>query len=138
MARPSKFTPEARVTILEALAKGSFREVAAKRAGIGSRTLKRWMKLGRMYPDGEYGKFAADVLRFEVTVEIAAVSRLLQAGMSEDPKLLCWYLERRWPQRYGRFRGELTELKREIRELQKMLEDQGKFPQPPEPGADGE
>jgi hypothetical protein len=125
MARPNKFTPEVRTKILLALTQGSFRDVAARSANIGPRTLNRWLNLGRQYPDGEYGKFQQAVQRIEATVETLAVERIFKAGMTEDAKLLCWYLERRWPQRWGRFRGELVELKREINELRKLVQDQG-------------
>ena len=77
--------------------------------------------LGRDYPDGLYGTFRRLVLESEAEAERLAVLSVYRVGREDDPKYLTWWLERKFPQRWGRFRGELGELKRKIAELEALL-----------------
>ena len=120
MARPSKFSPQVRKAILDAVEAGNFRDSAARAAGVGPRTLDRWLQLGLQYPDGEYGAFRAALLAAEGKAEAALVRTIFDMARS-DWKAAAWWLERKFPQRWGRFRGEFTELQRRVRELEKMV-----------------
>ena len=58
----------------------------------------------------------------EAGFEAKAVAGINAAGQ-DDPKFWCWLLERKYPQRWGRYRGELGELKRRIKQLEALLGD---------------
>jgi hypothetical protein len=118
--RPSKLTEQILTLTVELLIRGNFRSVVATRIGVGARTFRHWMKNGKKYPDGIYGRFRTAVLKAETEAETRAVGNIMEAG-KDDPKYLCWFLERKFPQRWGRYRGELGQLKKRITELEKLL-----------------
>jgi hypothetical protein len=124
--RPTKLTPEITLNIAMSILEGNFRNVAAKRHGVGLRTLTRWLNLGKEYPDGVYGEFWRTIVEAEAEAELSCVAAIVRAGKTEDPKHLQWWLERKFPERWGRYRGELAELKKELAELRKLLEDSNK------------
>jgi hypothetical protein len=103
------------------LFEGNFREVACKRLRIGRSTFHRWMDLGKRYPSGIYGRLRDTVLEAEASAERLALRTILAAGHTEDPKHLQWWLERKYPQRWARYRGELRTLQKEVAEIRKML-----------------
>lgn len=118
---PRKLT-EAKIEAVAAIIlQGNFRQTAAKLVGVDPATLSRWMKLGRRYPDGLYGKLNQVVLRAEAAAEGRAVDAIMAAGRAGEVKYLCWWLERKFPQRWGRHRGELYELRRQVRELERLV-----------------
>lgn len=80
------------------------------------------MKTGRDFPEGLYGTFRRLVIESEAEAERMAVRAIYRAGKEDDPKYLAWWLERKFPQRWGKYRGELGEMKRRIRELEELLE----------------
>jgi hypothetical protein len=121
-----KLTPELTRGIIEYIKKGNHRSVAAKRFGLGISTLRAWLKTGREhtvldFQNSLYRQLLAGILEAEVEVETRAVNSILLAGQVEDPRLLCWYLERKYPERWGKYVGELRELQRELAELRKMI-----------------
>ena len=118
---PRKLTPEVIAGFRQIILEGNFRAVAAKRLGIGQRTFHRWMALGKKYPDGVYGRLRQAVLEAEAAAERLAVRGVLLAGHTEDARHLEWWLERKYPERWGRGRGELVALTREVAELRKMI-----------------
>ena len=61
------------------------------------------MKAGRQYPDGIYGRLYRGVPLAESRFEVLAVAGIAAAGQ-DDPKYLCWLLERKFPQRWGKHR----------------------------------
>lgn len=119
--RPVKLTDEITLGIVQALEEGSHRVPAAKLFGIGSSTLRRWMQLGKQFPEGNYGQLRAMVLEAEAEWERKAVRAIHRAGMDDDPSHLEWLLERKYPQRWGRYRGELGELKKRIKQLEGLI-----------------
>jgi hypothetical protein len=119
--RPTKLTDTLALSIALAILDGNYRYVAGRVYGVGKRTLVRWMQMGRRFPDGIYGQFRRLVVEAEAEWERAAVRSINLAGRVDDPKLLCWMLERKFPQRYGQWRGELGELKRRVKELEQQL-----------------
>ena len=102
------------------LQQGNYRGVVAKRIGISVSTWGRWIGLARKYPRSLYGLFADAVTASEAAFEANAVEAIRQAG-TVDVAHMEWLLERKFPQRWGRFRGESGELKRQIREQAKEL-----------------
>lgn len=117
---PRKLTDALIEGFVRLLLAGNFRQVAAKRLGVHITTLRRWMRLGRRYPDGIYARLRSAVLAAEAEFEASAVAQIRVAG-ADDPAHLEWLLERKFPMRWGRFRGELGLLKKRLAELEKAL-----------------
>ncbi len=119
--RPSKLTPEIRIKICLAILDGNFRDVAARSANIGVRTMRRWLQLGKKFPDGVYAEFRHAVQEAESLAEIGAVAIITKAG-KDDPNHLKWWLERKFPQRWGRqFRFEMQQIHERLKQLEKLL-----------------
>jgi transposase-like protein len=113
-----RFTTERQEKAIEWLRLGNFRESAASRVGVHDTTLGKWVSKGRdeiaardeaierleagetvAIPElSEYGHFAIAVMEAEAEAEHGMVGLVL-AGKTEDIR---WFLERRWPHRYGR------------------------------------
>lgn len=109
MGRPSKLTPELHAEIVNLIRLGNFREAAAAAAGIGTTTFHRWMAKGREARSGIYREFWAAVNTAEAQAEATAIGRIRQAA--QDPKhwtAAAWYLERKFPERWGRKRLEIS------------------------------
>lgn len=121
--RPKKLTVEIALGIAAAILEGNFRYVAGQAFGVSAERFRRWMQQGRRFPDGLYGQFRWVVLEAEAEAERRAVKSILAAGTADDPRHLEWWLERKFPQRWGRFRGELVLLRKRVAELEKMLAD---------------
>lgn len=113
--RPSKFTQAVRDKILEAIRWGNYRPVAAAYAGIGHRTLNTWLAQGAKEESGAYFTFRQDLLAAENEAEINAVKAVLQ---DPDVKHKQWFLERKFPERWGKDRDLLRELCKRIRDLE--------------------
>jgi hypothetical protein len=101
MARPGKFTPEARERFLKALQFGAPREAAATYAGWSLRTFYRIMR-GR---SPEHVAFRADVERVENELELRVVGTLVKAAFSE-PRWAVEFLERRFPEHWRKQRSD--------------------------------
>lgn len=120
--RPTKLTEELALAVSLCILEGNFRYVAGKRFGIPPGRFKRWMRQGRSFPEGLYGTFRTLILEAEAEAERIAVQKIIAVGKEDDPKHLEWWLERKFPQRWGKYRGELGEMKRRIRELEELLD----------------
>jgi hypothetical protein len=120
--RPPRLTPQIQEAIILLLHRGNYRRVACEAVGVSYSTFAKWLAAGRSMPDSVYGQFLAAVVVAEREAESEAVAWILTAGRG-DPKHLQWYLERKHPQRWGKYRGELGEAKRRIAELEKQLNE---------------
>lgn len=102
MARPiSKLTPEITEPILQHLRNGNFRVVAVGMVGLSQHTFRDWLKKGKKDPDSEYGAFLAKVIAAEREAERKMVD-VVFSGADKDPRHAEWYLERKFPKRWGR------------------------------------
>lgn len=100
MGAPTKFTPEIRSRILGLLREGNYRYAVARACGIDRDTLREWIKAD---PD-----FSGAVLDAEGEAEFNALRAVLAAAAA-DPAHARWYLERKFPQRWGsKQRHEVT------------------------------
>lgn len=117
--RPKKLTEKLIVAVCDVILAGNFRCVAGRMFGVSPRTFRRWMAMGKRFPEGLYGKFRRCVLESESVAEVRAVGDITRAGKT-DVEHLKWWLERKYPQRWGRYRGELGEIKRKLKELEKL------------------
>jgi hypothetical protein len=106
------FCPETCATILRWLSLGNFRESACARARVDDSTLRRWLERGaeelEKTPDdlelGDYAQFYVDVIEAEATAEHAMTGLVLTSGETEDVR---WFLERRYPKRFGKLATRL-------------------------------
>jgi hypothetical protein len=106
--RPSVMKPEAVDRLLKALAAGNWRGVACEWAGIGERTFREWMSKGEGQKVGRFRDFRRRVLEAEQSAEIRAVGLVMKAAEA-DARHAEWFLERKFPERWGRKdRHELT------------------------------
>src|SRR5438552_1641487 len=103
MARGRKvtLTPDVQEKILQAITGGNYRIVAATWAGIPSRTFHRWCAIGKTKTTGIYADFWQALLKAERAAEILQVGRIIQAA-ALDPDHAKWWLERKFPKRWGR------------------------------------
>ncbi|HUY98596.1 MAG TPA: hypothetical protein VMW47_13445 [Verrucomicrobiae bacterium] len=100
----SKLTPERSETILGLVRSGNYLQTACQYAGIDPGTLSRWLAKGRQ--DREQGRrtphaeFAEACARAEAHAEAVRIQRVAKAAET-DWKADAWYLERRFPDRWG-------------------------------------
>ena len=106
MGSPRRLTPEVHQCIIEQIDQGNYPEVAAQFAGIPRRTFERWLHDGREdLEDGEeQGSVAAlarDVEKTRAQVVARKVRRVQDAG-EKQWQADAWWLERNFPELYGR------------------------------------
>ena len=106
MARPSKLTPEVTKRLTEAIRAGNYYEAACGFAGIGYSTFRRWMLRGERAKSGKYRQFWEAVTRAELEAEVRMVAQW-QKHMPEDYRAIRDFLERRFPDRWGRKRLDI-------------------------------
>lgn len=108
MARLSKLTPETQKKIVDAIAEGNYLETAAALGGITYTTLNNWMKKGEAASSGAYVEFLEAIKRAEAEAESLRVSRISKAGKDGNWQADAWYLERRYPEKWGKRVTEIT------------------------------
>ena len=121
MGRKSRLTEDVQKLVLEGVQLGGLMPDVASHAGVGERTLFRWLERGRRYRDAvEVGASPQeeDLLYFEFaqkffdgvsSVRLRMTGKILRAAdgdvsMGKDPdwKAAAWYLERSAPALWGR------------------------------------
>ena len=99
--RPSRLTPQLAAKLAEIIASGVTYAVAAKYVGISRATLHRWLERGRKKGSGAFRQLRRDVGRALAQAELRAVLVIQKAG-AKQWQAAAWFLERRWPHRWGR------------------------------------
>jgi len=102
MGRKSKLTPERQKLFVDAVSAGNYIETAAELAGVTNVTFYNWMKRGRQTQSGKYFEFLNAIKKAEARAEVMRVSRIAKAGQEGNWQADAWYLERRYPDRWGR------------------------------------
>lgn len=103
MARPRKLNPERQQKLVDAIRAGNYQETAAIYAGIGVSTFYRWMQeAAEPGASTELVEFREAVERAKAESEIRAVT-LINTAAQQTWQAAAWYLERSYPQRWGRF-----------------------------------
>ena len=106
--RPSKLTPARCKRILEALRAGNTRRASACAGGVDPSTFCNWQNRAIADGEGPYFDFFKQVKEAEAEAERDALSTIRSAAV-DSWQAAAWYLERRYPQDYGRkMRHELT------------------------------
>lgn len=109
MARQSKLTPETQKKIVSAISEGNYLETAAAIGGVSTTTFFRWLQEGEQAAAGLKREFWEAVKKAEAEAEALRVSRISKAGKDGNWQADAWYLERRYPERWGkRIQQEVT------------------------------
>jgi transposase len=101
MGRPSKLTPEVVKRLTEAIRDGNYYEAACGYAGITYTTFRNWMIKGENAKSGKYREFFEAIMQAECEAEVRMVAQW-QQHMPEDYRAIRDFLERRFPDRWGR------------------------------------
>lgn len=117
--KPNKCTPERQERLIELVRQGSFREAACHAVGIGSQSLRNWLAKADQ-GDERYVEFARRLREAEAHVENDCVFTIKSLG-SDDWRALAWYLEKRFPNRFGDVRVAKVQLEREREALFEAL-----------------
>src|SRR5262245_15774067 len=128
MARPTNLTNEVFNKIVALVRAGNFREAAAAKCKVPLRTLYHWLKRGRQEDEGIYAKFLQGVQEAESSAEINMVAVIVR-GARQDPNHAKWFLEKKFPKRWGSQSRELRQLQQEVKELRGLL-DAYRYAQP--------
>lgn len=89
---------------------GNFVEIACDYVGIHVDTYYDWMRRAREGGprNRPYVDFSEAVKKAEATAEAECVARIRLAGQKGNLRADTWYLERRYPHRWGTRRVEVT------------------------------
>lgn len=83
--RPTKFTPETRQRIIEAVRAGASYQAIADFARISYRSLRAWIKAGEEEVEagisGEFSQFLQDVKESEGGLEVLSIASIRKAGV---------------------------------------------------------
>ena len=120
MARPTKLTPAIAAKLVLAIRVGNYASVAAKSVGIDQSTYYDWLAKGRE-DKAPYAEFAVAIQKAEAEAEAATVARIQLAEAAPNTwQAAAWWLERRFPDRWGRrdrLEVEHTVVEREAKRL---------------------
>ncbi len=122
MAAKTSLTPQVQKTIVEAIGRAMYREVACQLAGITRQTLWNWEQRGEAGEE-PYASFLAELRKSEAEAEDFLVAQIREGASNWQSK--AWIAERRWPKRWAqRVRQNVTEeLDAFTDRLQKRLDD---------------
>jgi hypothetical protein len=92
--------------MVEAIKNGNYASTAAEAAGIGKSTHYQWIEKGEqgLKP---YAEYEEAIKRAEAEAEMNAV-KVIQAASRENWTAGAWYLERKFPDKWGR-KDKLTQ-----------------------------
>lgn len=120
IGRPSKFTPERRSAIIDAISHRIPYEFAAEANGICEATLYEWIRTGHVHQaennDSEYARFSQDIKKAE-SLKIRHHMDII-AERPERWQADAWLLERRWPKHYGA-NSQVNELNERLSKLER-------------------
>ena len=142
--RPTSLTTETVKRICDRLEIGATKHAAAAKAGIGVSTFMGWQKRGRdeqqRRADGERGNpnetrfidFLESIEVAELIAEDTLISKINDAA-SEHWQAAAWILERRHPEKYGRYtRSDVTSGGKQIASGTVVNVYQESGPEPPD------
>ncbi|MGZ3423127.1 MAG: hypothetical protein ACXVEE_35020 [Polyangiales bacterium] len=102
MGRASRLTPKVQDRVVLAIRAGSSPEGAAQFAGIDRSTFYRWMEQGRAARSGPHKKFREAVEKAKADLETQVAAKLLKAINEGQFEFAIPFLERRYPELWGR------------------------------------
>lgn len=102
MGRPTKLTPERAKIIADAIAAGNYYETACALAGVDYTTVRKWIQKGEKAQKGALFEFVKAVKKAEAFAEAERIKRIREAAKEGNWQADAWWLERRFPERWGR------------------------------------
>ena len=107
--RPTKLTPDESNRIILAVKAGNYIETAAAFGGISKETLFTWLRRGRRsrQKNNIYKQFSDAVEKALADAEIRDVANI-EIASKDDWHASAWRLERKYPEKWGRRRVEVT------------------------------
>ena len=108
--RKTKLTPELQQRFVQAIRAGNWIETSCDFVGIHPDTYYGWMERGQLggARNQIYAAFSEAVRHAKATAEIESVARIRLAGSKGNLKADIFYLERAFPERWGKRRVEVT------------------------------
>lgn len=103
LGRPTLLTAELSREIVGYVREGNYLETAAALAGCNVSTVRRWLKKGRRAQAGLHAEFCTAIRKAEGYAEQSALERIRRAGNNGTWVADAWYLERKFPRRWGRW-----------------------------------
>ncbi|NCC84677.1 MAG: hypothetical protein EOM03_11205 [Clostridia bacterium] len=100
--RATKLTPQVIADAEKYLKAGNYAITVISLLSIGEKTWYRWLERGEKEKSGLYRDFYEAVKRGESVAEGGAVSEILRAGKEGNWQAFAWFLERKFPKRWGR------------------------------------
>ncbi len=118
IGRPSKFTPERRASIIDAISHRIPYEMAAEANGISGSTLYEWLKIGN---DQREQGMETDYTIFSEALKRAEMQKVREhtdmiAAKPERWQADAWLLERRWYKYFGA-NAQLNEMNQKLDQL---------------------
>lgn len=110
--RPTKLTPEVANRLFLALRRGAFIETAVAMAGIAKSTFYFWLRKGEH--DLEAGRKATPAAQFSDAIKKALAEcevidlDIIRRASAKHWQAAAWRLERRFPERWGRRKLEIS------------------------------
>lgn len=101
MGRRLKLTPEIQTKLSSAIAAGNYHEVACDLVGVGTTTFYNWMKKGEKSSSGKFREFWESIKKAEAVAEAKRI-KLITDAAEQNWQAAAWYLERRYPNKWGR------------------------------------
>jgi hypothetical protein len=100
--RPNKLTKEMQDKLCAYIAEGQYITTACRLVGVDYATMRRWILQGEQDMSGKFYEFQEAISQAEALAEAERVKLILQAGKYDDWKANAWYLERKFPEKWGR------------------------------------
>lgn len=141
--RPSKLTSEKVFLICEYILCGFYPAKAAILSGVSEKTFYNWMRKGKSMENGIFHDFYQSVKESEAIVENFYLKQIRKAALGNPQKDIkpvwrasAWFLEHRYPSRWGKHRkvdiehsGQIkqkVDIFTEIEKLEKTLQKKTK------------
>lgn len=111
--RTTKLTPELQRNLCAVISAGNYVVTACNYVGIDPTTYSMWLQRGTgTHPTRPktklYVDFVEAVQKAEAQAEATRVARIAKAGQEGTWQADAWYLERRYPERWGRKQLDVT------------------------------
>ena len=148
MTRPTKLTPQVQKRLLTAIRAGNSIEASSAASGIDERTFYNWMKQGQSEDSADiYVQFFHDIKKAQAHAEMKSLAAIRKAGAGYQTKTVktttkqdgsveivetigkefnwqasAWYLERKYPERWGNTQKVRVEVEKELEKTLTALE----------------
>ncbi len=98
-----KLTKKLQTSLCNALAAGLPMQIAVNFVGVHKRTVYRWIQRGQQEDEGTYHDFVLAIEAALAKVQEKYLNIILAAA-EKNWTAAAWYLERRWPMHWGKYR----------------------------------